>query len=1554
VLVLGGGGQVDPGPGPDPRPVAEEAVPKEPGPAPGIAGADAAAAPDEDRPRQLWAVVVGIERYANGIPACDGAVADAVAVRDWLVDQAGWPRENVQLLIDSGAELPGPGLDPARGLRPTRLNLSSAIRRWLPSRARPEDLVVVYFAGHATHVPADPDDPNRPHGNSFLLPIDANPGEVERTGLVLDEALDDLASDRDNPIVLWLDTSLAGRGRPPIGTAAGVDGDGAPGPPSSAPWLDRLARWPGVSAWLAADRRVAAGAPEPGRRSPFTAALLDGLDGAGPSGTMLDVLARMQADPAVLSQGFRVRGGLLPGLGLRPGTIPQLLKAGPREPVLQQGHGTALTALRFSADGDRLITVARGEASIKLWDVPSDRVLRVIDRATNGVTALATRPEDRGLLVFGDGNGYLHAIDLDDPEPDSPEPPNLGGAVAGLAILPGGDRLAVIFNDERTGASPAFLRSVDEPSGPGRQLSRRASALIPGPIGADWGFVLADLEHRTLLLHDREGRAVRSIPSLGGRIGGVSSAASGALLAAADDEGGLIVLDSTTWEQRLRLDLGAPADRLALSPTGRLAVALASEIRVFDLAAEGPAGLDPVAIPIDRPLADLALSPDGTWLAACPNFEADRGDPPQLWRLGGSTEAEPTALARNLPPADGEAEAARPSGSAASVAFSPDGATLVAGDTLGGLRRWSLSDRSIGLARPPRRGQVAELSISGDGRELLQITRDGVALSWDLRDGRGPRTIPGSWASGVVLPGTGDGDPPRLALSGAPAASSPEVVLFDARSGARLLGFEPPRGEDGEVIPHLAFSGLVASADGRLVAGCTPDDQVVAVWEADSGSSVLAIDGAHFPPRAVDLSADGRLLLTAGDDGARLWETTGPTGDRPRERAFIEILDDEQAPIPVVSARLRPDPEGEGGGPIRVALGLQDGQVRLWTEGGPDGGVRLDRMRGAAEAVAFSGDGRWLAAGGVDRMIRLWDMAGGDPVPGPFPSPGRGAVPGGGSHAEQINTLAFVRDHPVFISGGDDGLMRFWSADPGGGRLLGSVSTDQDSAQWVAFTPDGLFDCSPAGADRLWWRWGEGLVPMAGYPANHRVVGLAGRLGSGDQPEPPGAIDREPPSLAIEGPAGPVVSSREVELVLWLDDDRPESIRVYQDGVPVLATERDDRGEVVPNDRLRPDPDGEQPRRWLARVRLHSGPNRFYAMTGRAIELGDRDDDEPSPAPRPDGYSEEIELAYEGDDPDVPGRVHVIALGVGDYDDPARALRFATRDAETFAAFLRGRGAQVEGELGRCHILTDRQVSPRAIGAAFEDLRRATRGRPQDTVVLFLAGHADALGPEDRQKFFLILPGFPFDESATTREHAVRVAMANRGELLPFGAIYAGLFQLDALKRIIVVDACQAGAVRSDESVRRIRQLVDDAAFRARTSYFLAAPSQDIPAGESPELGHGLLTYAMLRGLGMPPGSGPGRLPVVSGLPGLDELANADRWPVNGYVTTGELRRFVDRAMPMLAARFPDLALRAGVDGLPGPDPDASPPTVGLADAGFTLLRLPDGPAPPSSVPAEE
>ena len=51
------------------------------------------------------------------------------------------------------------------------------------------------------------------------------------------------------------------------------------------------------------------------------------------------------------------------------------------------------------------------------------------------------------------------------------------------------------------------------------------------------------------------------------------------------------------------------------------------------------------------------------------------------------------------------------------------------------------------------------------------------------------------------------------------------------------------------------------------------------------------------------------------------------------------------------------------------------------------------------------------------------------------------------------------------------------------------------------------------------------------------------------------------------------------------------------------------------------------------------------------------------------------------------------------------------------------------------------EISP----SAFTELGREVRGRPQDTVVLFLAGHT---GVFDNERFCLLLPKYPFPADA--------------------------------------------------------------------------------------------------------------------------------------------------------------------------------------------------------------
>ena len=153
----------------------------------------------------------------------------------------------------------------------------------------------------------------------------------------------------------------------------------------------------------------------------------------------------------------------------------------------------------------------------------------------------------------------------------------------------------------------------------------------------------------------------------------------------------------------------------------------------------------------------------------------------------------------------------------------------------------------------------------------------------------------------------------------------------------------------------------------------------------------------------------------------------------------------------------------------------------------------------------------------------------------------------------------------------------------------------------------------------------------------------------------------------------------------------------------------------------------------------------------------------------------------------------------------------------------------------------------------------------------------------------------------------------------------------------MVVDACQAEAILDDPGVRALQQLVDHGARRAKTAYLMAARRGE-PAGEVGALSHGLMTYALLKGMGKRD------LEAVPGLKIFEDLPDADK-DRDGVVTTTELTWYTDLIVPQLARNFPVLVQRAGVDGvLKDVRPAANlgqSPRLQASDASFPLIEVP-------------
>jgi WD40 repeat protein/uncharacterized caspase-like protein len=1364
---------------------------------------------------QVWAVLIGIDQYSDdAIPSCHGAARDTSAVGDWFVKSAGWSSRNVLKINDLGPPAPGPDPDQVTNLQPSKANLDWAFKVWLrPEKVQPDDLVVVMFAGQAIALPPRPNDPLGSPGRHYLLPNDARTTQWDKSGWRLDEALDNLAARGKNPIVCWLDTSVFGRGKRADRTKDFV--------PSATPMLQALARWPGVAVWLAADGQPAAESSRVGDVGPFATALLAALGTPEQPHNLHECLSRLNQNPAVTRQGFRTLGGFEPALSVWSSKVQQASLAN-REILLQRGHAGGISALGFSADGSRMFTGAL-DSTLKIWNVEKRLVQRALAYHLVGVTSLSLSP-DGTLLASGDGAGWLRLWNLVQQKEIPTGPPHDRG-VERIAFLPEGSRFISLDMDGK-----CWLWGTADPINQVRQVSRRCTGMAAASRPGTLAFALAEDDGK-IQLHGPDGKLVMAVDGPEGVVTSRRLAFDGKTLLVGSDQGQVIAWDVATTKEVLRKPLGRAIDTVALGPEGVLYVATGNAVHAFRPNEKE----ERAALAIDAPANVVAASNDGQWLAACT-------EPGTLhaWKLDEAGAYQPLPL-----------EGVERSGLSTMIGFTPGSRKLVSGDQDGGLRTWDLPNGNQRLRIPSRRGQIATLSVSENTRYLLQVSQDRQAQVWDLQDGRALSSIPGEWTAGVLSP---DGATAYLTT-----LERGDVVALDRETGHRLdVRFPRPEAQPGGTATTRPFGKLAISRDGQWLAAASAQGIPACVWETKTGKIVQTIRGHEEPSAitAIGFSADGKEVLTASEDGtAKVWDRTQPAPEQPL--ATFRMIDEATGdPLPISAAALSPT------APRRVVTGGLNGQLLLW-EGGKEKPTDLGRLDRAILAIAFTPDGSAFAAAGADKSVWVWQTDRPRQRVRLEPNP---------QHTEQVNVLIGWPNNKLFASGSDDTTIKLWSLEER--RLLGTLSAEQGTPDWVAYTPEGLFDSSNGSESQVTWLVNREILTFDQVYERFHIYKLNDSLRKGIRPKAK-ELPREPlPRITIDEPARPVEQERIVPLTISLGEPDLINVRLYQNGVPVMAVE-----DLTA--------DAERgTRRVSAKVPLRHGLNRFYVMAGRAGSID------------VEGRSPVVEVRFDG--PDTPPQLHVIALGVSRYKKDGRSLQFADRDAQEMADFLYKKGLGNLGTPGLRIILTDDQVTEDAVTKKFEELRERVKERPEDTVVVFMAGHADTL---DR-RFYLLLPPFPFRDGPSAGSTMVPASVASGEAALGYTTVYRNLSRLNALQRLVMIDACQAEAIGDDPGIRQIQEVIDGGAQRARTAYLLAARRGE-PANEQAALKHGLMTYALLRGMGDT------SLEGVPDLTILDDLPNADR-DHDGKVTTDELRWYADLSVPRLAEHFPLLVQRAG------------------------------------------
>ena len=164
---------------------------------------------------------------------------------------------------------------------------------------------------------------------------------------------------------------------------------------------------------------------------------------------------------------------------------------------------------------------------------------------------------------------------------------------------------------------------------------------------------------------------------------------------------------------------------------------------------------------------------------------------------------------------------------------------------------------------------------------------------------------------------------------------------------------------DGQDVVGIAvskknLSSVAFSPDTKLIATSGLGDDIT-VWALPSGEQVATLSGHEVAVWSLKFLAEGRRLVSLGYERTiRFWDT----GTWKEARA-VDLA--------------RADVRGIAFSSDEKSMALStEGKVEIWSLPECEPEEALPVSTKVVSSLAFSPDGRWLAAGAADRKIRVW------------------------------------------------------------------------------------------------------------------------------------------------------------------------------------------------------------------------------------------------------------------------------------------------------------------------------------------------------------------------------------------------------------------------------------------------------------------------------------------------------------------------------------------------------------------------------------------------------
>jgi WD40 repeat protein len=642
------------------------------------------------------------------------------------------------------------------------------------------------------------------------------------------------------------------------------------------------------------------------------------------------------------------------------------------------------------------------------------------------------------------------------------------------------------------------------------------------------------------------------------------------------------------------------------------------------------------------------------------------------------------------------------------------------------------------------------------------------------------------------------------------------VRIWDSKLGVQRPAIRPNGKDFTKVISSSSSSiVLIGDAEGKIYVYDILTAQPITTLDSSSSQAVMAMSMAKNENKLAAAYRDGKIIIWDLKDFTKI---TGFSSSHEGNVSHILLTSSDKS---LVIA-------GEGGfvelwnldkGQKDASLPKQSGNALgfwesntseliyadssgnlQWLEQSGDR-VRLNKKIDAVNSltsVSVSFAANLLALSTEDKQIKLFNLNNNL-------SPIKEI-----KTTENISHLQFINQGKHLTGADEKGVIHVWDSSLAG-EVLKLISTDKG---WTVVDNSGRFDSSEGGMPNVSWLAGGEDIPIDNFSGHYYEPGLLATHLSNNtfinkQPRKVQAGISLPPEVSLTVPAGGSAG-----------DEIPVSFEMIDAGGGIGEHRLYHNGKIVDkslqNESDDTEVNGKLHRKVGYKIIASAGLNNFKVIAVNRMGI----DSQPK-----------LQTLQASGSVALP-KLHLIIVGINKYQDSKLDLSYSIADAKSISAALNNKGTQAFEEVDAKELL-DQDATKNSI---VDKMTQIAESSPNDVLVIYFAEHGIAINGE---WYFL-----PYETTLQTNEqNFVNIGIsANQIEAL--------LAKIPVQKILVMFDSCYSGAgLKALENLQNSQRHFSRALSKTDGVVVLAATRKDQQAMESTDLGHGLFTYIVNKGI---------------------------------------------------------------------------------------------------------